>query len=145
MESQHMTQQTFSQFLGISSAALSSIFNGRTRPTINTVEAIHQKIPNISITWLMFGMGDMYVNEEDNKQSVKSQEQTSKQPELEFANAPIETLPSPKGKGMYNKAQTKVLKSSEIKFSDRFRREITEIRVYFDDQTYETFVPDKNK
>ena len=144
MESQHMTQQTFSQFLGISSAALSSIFNGRTRPTINTVEAIHQKIPNISITWLMFGMGDMYVNEDD-KQSVKSQEQTSKQPELEFDNAPIETLPSPKGKGMYNKAQTKVLKSSEVKFSDRFRREITEIRVYFDDQTYETFVPDKNK
>lgn len=142
MESQHMTQQTFSQFLGISSAALSSIFNGRTRPTINTVEAIHQKIPNISIPWLMFGTGDMYVNKDDS-QVVKSQDQTSKQQELDFDNAPQETLPSPKGKGQYNKAQTKIIKSSEVKFADRFRREITEIRVYFDDQTYETFVPDK--
>lgn len=144
MESQHMTQQTFSQFLGISSAALSSIFNGRTRPTINTVEAIHQKIPNISITWLMFGMGDMYVNG-DEAQTTKSQEQSPKQQEIEFGNTPQETLPSPKGKGLYNKAQTKVVKSAEVNFSDRFRREITEIRVYFDDQTYETFVPSKNK
>ena len=40
MESQHMTQQTFADFIGISSASLSSIFNGRTKPTLNTVEAI---------------------------------------------------------------------------------------------------------
>ena len=144
MESQHMTQQTFSQFLGISSAALSSIFNGRTRPTINTVEAIHQKIPNINIIWLMFGTGDMYVSEGDNT-TVKNQDQASKQQELEFGNTSQETSPTPKVKGLYNKAQTKVLKSTEVNFSDRFRREITEIRVYFDDQTYETFVPSKNK
>ena len=139
-----MTQQTFSQFLGISSAALSSIFNGRTRPTINTVEAIHQKIPNINIIWLMFGTGDMYVSEGDNT-TVKNQDQASKQQELEFGNTSQETSPTPKVKGLYNKAQTKVLKSTEVNFSDRFRREITEIRVYFDDQTYETFVPSKNK
>ena len=144
MESQHMTQQTFSQFLGISSAALSSIFNGRTRPTMNTVEAIHQKIPNINVIWLMFGTGDMYVNEGD-VTKVKPQDQASKQQELQFGNDTHEDLPSPKVKGLYNKAQTKVLKSAEVNFSDRFRREITEIRVYFDDQTYETFVPGKNK
>lgn len=144
MESQHMTQQTFSQFLGISSAALSSIFNGRTRPTINTVEAIHQKIPNINVIWLMFGTGDMYVNEGDNSTS-KPQDQAPKQQELEFDSTTQETLSSPKVKGLYNKAQTRVLKSAEVNFSDRFRREITEIRVYFDDQTYETFVPGKNK
>ena len=143
MESQHMTQQTFSQFLGISSAALSSIFNGRTRPTINTVEAIHQKIPNISIPWLMFGTGEMY-DKEDGNQEANSNDQTPKQQELSFDTASQNTLPSPNRKGQYNKAQTRVLKQAEVKFADRFRREITEIRVYFDDQTYETFVPNKN-
>ena len=142
MESQHMTQQTFSQFLGISSAALSSIFNGRTRPTINTVEAIHQKIPNISISWLMFGIGDMYVKDEDG-QAANSNDQAATQQELSFDTASQNTPPSPNRKGQYSKAQTKVLKQSEVKFADRFRREITEIRVYFDDQTYETFVPNK--
>ncbi len=140
-----MTQQTFSQFLGISSAALSSIFNGRTRPTINTVEAIHQKIPTISIPWLMFGTGNMY-NDEDSNNVEPAKSQVAEQQELDF-DASLSNLPSPnKGKkGLYNKAQTKVVKSSEVKFLDRFRREITEIRVYFDDQTYETFVPGKSK
>ena len=34
MESQHMTQQTFAQFIGISPAALSSIFNGHHKMTL---------------------------------------------------------------------------------------------------------------
>ena len=55
MESQHMTQQTFADFIGISSASLSSIFNGRTKPTLNTVEAIKGKFPTISLDWLMYG------------------------------------------------------------------------------------------
>ena len=40
-----MTQQVFADFLQQSPATLSSIFNGRTRPTINVIEAIKAKIP----------------------------------------------------------------------------------------------------
>ena len=57
MESQHMTQTTFASFIGMAPASLSSIFNERTRPTLNTVEAIKSKIPAISLDWLMFGKG----------------------------------------------------------------------------------------
>jgi hypothetical protein len=31
----------------------------------------------------------------------------------------------------------------DLKFSDKEPRHVTEIRVYYDDQTYETFVPAK--
>ena len=31
----------------------------------------------------------------------------------------------------------------EVKKTDKIERKITEIRVYFDDQTFETFVPSK--
>ncbi len=60
MESQHMTQQTFSDFIGISSASLSSIFTGRTKPTLNTVEAIRSKFTKINLDWLMYGQGPMF-------------------------------------------------------------------------------------
>ena len=63
MESQHMTQQTFADFIGISSASLSSIFNGRTKPTLNTVEAIKGKFPTISLDWLMYGSEPMFKDE----------------------------------------------------------------------------------
>ena len=40
MMSQHMTQQGFAEFLGVSPAALSSLFSGRSNPTLNYVDAI---------------------------------------------------------------------------------------------------------
>ena len=54
-----MTQQVFAQFIEMSPASLSSIFNGRTKPTLNIVEAIKKKSPDISTDWLMFGSGSM--------------------------------------------------------------------------------------
>ena len=70
MESQHMTQQVFADYIQQSPATLSSIFNGRTRPTLNIVEAIKKKIPNISTDWLMFGSGDMYLPENDSLEGL---------------------------------------------------------------------------
>ena len=62
MEDQHMTQQVFADFLQQSPATLSSIFNGRTRPTLQVIDAIKSKIPDISIEWLLYGTGDMYIS-----------------------------------------------------------------------------------
>ena len=58
-----MTQQTFSDFIGISSASLSSIFTGRTKPTLNTVEAIKSKFTKINLDWLLYGQGPMFKNQ----------------------------------------------------------------------------------
>ena len=55
-----MTQQTFADFIGISSASLSSIFTGRTKPTLNTVEAIKSKFTKINLDWLLYGQGPMF-------------------------------------------------------------------------------------
>ena len=59
MESQHMTQQVFADFIGLAPATLSSIYNERTRPTLSVVEAINKKIHNISTDWLMVVSGEM--------------------------------------------------------------------------------------
>ena len=56
MESQHMTQQVFAEFIQIAPATLSSIFTGRTRPTLTIGEAIKNKIPSISTDWLCLEM-----------------------------------------------------------------------------------------
>ena len=55
-----MTQQVFANAIGTTPATLSGIFNDRTRPTINIIESIKKKFPDISLEWLMFGLGDMY-------------------------------------------------------------------------------------
>ena len=58
-----MTQQVFADYIGLAPATLSSIFNGRTRPTLNVVEALKRKIPNINFDWLMLGVGPMYIDQ----------------------------------------------------------------------------------
>lgn len=62
MKSKSMSQQEFSRATGISPASLSSIFNGRTAPTMKHAEAMHRYFPHLNMAWLLFGEGDMFSN-----------------------------------------------------------------------------------
>ncbi len=143
MESQHMTQQVFAQFIEMSPASLSSIFNGRTKPTLNIVEAIKKKIPDISTDWLMFGSGSMYL---DAKSGVDESVPTSQESLFDFSDTP--TSPSNLSQpAALNSNSVKVTRQNapreEIKIIDKSPRRVTEIRVFYDDQTWESFVPAK--
>ena len=116
MERQHMSQKTFAEVLNISTGSLSGIFTGRTRPTLNIVEAIRNKFPKINLDWLIFGQGPMYLDESTDNNSV-SNVITSSSP-----NNSINTV---------------------VKYIDKQERKITEIRIFYDDQTWETFLPKK--
>lgn len=163
MESMHMTQQVFAQFIEMSPASLSSIFNGRTRPTLNVVEAVKKKIPNINTDWLMFGSGSMYVQSEADVSGDMPDVHTGVgEPTLDFDVPPSSGSPNVHHDTLASypaaqKAHTGTLFDNsvrntrpeivreEIKYIDKPQRKITEIRIYFDDLTYETFVPAKSK
>ena len=149
MESQHMTQQVFADYIGLAPATLSSIFNGRTRPTLNVVEALKKKIPNINTDWLMFGSGEMYQN------SAEKSSPDQMPPEngifdqslmLDFDQNPSPTA-SNTGQMAQNPALVKNSRPEpireEIKIIDKPQRKVIEIRVFYDDQTWDTFVPVK--
>ena len=130
MESQHMTQQTFAQFIQMSPASLSSIFNGRTRPTINIVEAIKNKIPNISSGQSAQTAPSIPVSD------------TSESPMLDFEGD--STTPSGSSETVFSHGVPSTpLKKVEtvVKYVDKPQRKVTEIRIFYDDQTWETFVP----
>ena len=145
MESQHMSQQTFALSIGMSPASLSSIFNGRTKPTLNIVEAIKDKIPKISTDWLIFGKGEMYLEETGATNNTSSPEPLlKKQPQLNF-DAPAST-PS-----FFNEQPPAVPKVElapqktervEVKVIEKPQRKVTEIRIFYDDRTWESFYPE---
>lgn len=144
MESQHMTQQSFASFLGMSPAILSSIFNGRTKPTLNTVEAIISKIPTISTDWLVFGKGEMYKSESSGEGNSDHQVADGSEAVLDFDSDEATSLassPSPVSAAHQEERPHREVVKHEVKYIDKPQRKITEIRVYFDDQTYETFEP----
>lgn len=147
-----MSQQVFAQYIDMSPASLSSIFNGRTQPTLKIVEAIKKKFPNISTDWLMFGSGTMYPTQpdgDDNSDSGQTTEANAvvdREPTLDFDVAPS---PAPQHIASASPTADKGREShrevirEEVKYIDKPQRKVMEIRVYYDDLTFESFVPSK--
>jgi len=155
MESKHMTQQVFAEFIGTTPATLSGIFNDRTRPTINIVEAIKKKIPDINTDWLMFGFGEMYHSAPsplpaDGDSAVRTPEasgvKNGVEPIFDFSDHDAYPSQSATLQGVSNNSvrNTRLVGGNEeVKIVNKPPRHVTEIRVYYDDQTWESFVPAK--
>ena len=147
MEDQHMNQQVFSDFLQQAPATLSSIFNGRTRPTLNIVDAIKTKIPNISIEWLLYGIGEMYVSHpSDSEAPVMASPAPSVEPMLDFDSPTAQRYQASAPAAAFQQGVRSTHSEyprEELRIVEKDLRKVTEIRVYYDDQTYETFVPAK--
>lgn len=159
MESQRMTQQEFAQLIELAPATLSSIFNGRTRPTLNVIEAIKKKISAVNTDWLVFGVGKMYdsrVASQTSNFDVADQENLSNNDVVTALELGFEDAPSSSADVMMPQNQiqrndnangvrnTRLQNDFEItKNFDKIARRVTEIRVFYDDLTYESFVPAK--
>jgi len=159
MESQHMSQQVFAQFIEMSPASLSSIFNGRTKPTLNIVEAIKKKIPDISTDWLMFGSGSMYLDSNASTTSAAGSPTPSNGPNM--VAEPVFDFSDNPSMGSDESYRMREIRGSSsnvfngvkgtpsnpryetIKIIDNPPRRVTEIRVFYDDQTWDSFVPAK--
>lgn len=161
MESQKMTQQEFSDYIKIAPATLSSIFTGRTRPSLSVVEAIKNRFRDISTDWLMFGVGPMFKTVDvaaDQHGNEMAKRGLDNGLAVDFSDAPSASMygndaPLPYGASDGSDGQmtgeaagmeansSKEGKVAVVKKCDKPQRRISEIRIFYDDQTWETFVP----
>ena len=132
MDKEQMTQKDFAEALGISQASLSSVLTGRTNPTNNHVKAIHNLFPNINTNWLVFGEGDMYEDGEHERSSKEVETIAGDHLTAEVARQEVV-------REMQTQPQTLPPATPAKIYIERPPRQITEIRIFFDDGTYETF------
>lgn len=166
MEYAHLSQQDFAARLGISPASLSSIFTGRTNPTNNHVSAIHRAFPEINVNWMMFGEGEM-ISPSAANQGAQTVETVAENGTLNTEEAPLrmsieadrtpslfdqEPTPtiqphSPVVRSPYSPQSSSAAQRNHPQVAniamnvERPPRKVKEIRVFFDDGTYESFVP----
>ena len=146
MEKKGMSQKIFAQELKLGEATVSGIFNGRTNPSMATVQAIHNRFPEVNVQWLMFGDGDMF----NSDVAIDGQTAASAAGYGDYANGLFTGMPaegqsatpasavSPAQRGALGHDQGSQIRVIE-KYLDKPQRKITEIRIFFDDGTYETF------
>lgn len=187
MEDQKLNQQSFAQLIGKSTATLSNIFNDRTKPTLDIVDAIKKKFPQVNTEWLLFGTPPMYINKVEGGAAASSSGASAgaggmgaedsldmyggasasadmgaqggmpgaggmaggtMEPSLDFGTDGQDS--SPASPSLFDQPQMhgvkrtpKNIANAAVKIVDKPQRRITEIRIFYDDQTWETFVPKK--
>lgn len=143
MDSQHMSRQVFCDYVGLSQATLSNIFNGKSRPTLMQIDAIKRKFPAVNTDWLLYGSGQMY------NDGQQTNTETTGVPQDDVASQVPDVAPT-----LFSELQEqqnvqrvnntpKNVENLNVKIIDKPIRQITEIRIFYNDQTWETFVPKK--
>ena len=146
MEREKVPPIVFAETIGVQQSTLSHILNDRNKPSLEVVMKVHQKYDYVNLEWLLYGKGEMMVSEEGTSFSSSNHDYL---PSL-FDENPVNpsketTLPENRKETPLRNAENapKEIVKQEIRYIEKPARKITEIRIFFDDNTYETFRPEK--
>ena len=146
MEREKVPPRVFAETIGVQQSTLSHILNDRNKPSLEVVMKVHQTYNYVNLEWLLYGKGEMIASAEDASAVSSSGDY---QPSL-FDENPVnpskETINPENRKEMALRTAEnapKEIVKQEIIYKERPPRKITEIRIFFDDNTYETFKPEK--
>ena len=146
MEREKVPPRVFAETIGVQQSTLSHILNDRNKPSLEVVMKVHQTYSYVNLEWLLYGKGEMLASAESASLVSSNGDY---QPSLFDENSLFtpERPASPEYR-KENEVKTplyspKEIVREEIKYVEVPAKKITEIRIFFDDNTYETFRPEK--
>ena len=145
MQKEEMSSVQFAEKIEISPSSLSHILNGRNKPSLEVVMKIHKACSYVSLPWLLYGEGEMETQENGSvseESSISGVMMLGESPL--FASNGAEDRENRKEMELRTPVYApKEIVREEVKYIEKPARKITEIRIFFDNGTYETFRPDK--
>ena len=115
MDREKLTAGAFAESIGVAQATISHILGPRNKyPSTEVILRLHQRYNDINLEWMLTGKGNMSNNPDSPENDGFDYPLFAENPE-NLTKGPDET---------------------------ENRKEITEIRIFFDDNTYETFKPE---
>lgn len=140
MEQSDLTSSAFAESIGIQQSTLSHILSGRNNPSLEVIMKIHQAYDTISIHWLLYGEGNMLEKttssasyggplfDLEEKKLADSQGGFENRKEM-----PLEHI----------QKEVNIPATQRVKYVEKPSRKIVEIRIFFDDNTFEVYKGDK--
>lgn len=144
MEKENLTPAKFADKLQINRAIVSHILSGRNNPSLDVVTRILSEMNYIQPDWLLNGTGRMYKDGIDAEDIPKEPDLFNQQPEF----VGDESTRTEKWKETEFKEMTNHIQHTEYKTVDAQKtvdRKITQIIIYYNDNTFETFIPPQTK
>lgn len=150
VETTGLTYSQFADRCGIPRPSFSQLLNGRNKKLSDiVVKQIHDTFPSLSVLWLMFGEGQMLLQVEDEHLSAAEFEDSPAYGSANFDFANLSDLNSSKSapidsgfqsvKSVFDSANSNM----QIVQNPVSARRVVSITVFYDDNSYETFHPDK--
>lgn len=140
MENENLTPAKFADRLQINRANISHILNGRNNPSLDVVTKILSGMPYINTEWLINGTGQMYKDGFDTDSIPKEHDLFHQGPPATLQEK--ETVVKPEGIDV-NKPEKniQVIENKIIDAQKNNDKKIRQIIIYYNDSTFETFVP----
>ena len=140
LERVKLTPGNFAEQIGVAPATISHILKGRNKyPSAEVLLRLHDTYPDIDLNWLLTGEGMMVKDNPDSlftgtlfdDNLIKSTKSTTDgENRKEIASESTKNTDN-------------TIVKQEIIYKEKPVRKIEEIRIFFDDGTYETFTPNK--
>lgn len=146
MEREKVPPRVFAEMIGVQQSTLSHILNDRNKPSLEVVMKVHQTYSYVNLEWLLYGRGEMLASAKETSSASLAGEFQPTLFDENLINATKETDTSENRKEMAIRnaeIAPKEIVKQEIRYIEKPARKITEIRIFFDDNTYETFRPEK--
>lgn len=141
MEQEELSSGEFADRTGIQQSTLSHFINGRNKASLDVIMKIHQAFSDVNIEWLLYGQGSMRTQKtHGNGISVNNNGY-----QVGLKNNDIDMAEQVSGISLDSLGAIAPILAKQSQggaTSEPIKppRKITEIRVFFDDNTYETFV-----
>lgn len=162
MDTMGIQNSQFADTCGIPRPSLSQLLNGRNKKVSNEViEKIHRAYPGLSISWLMFGEGNMLTDENieisepqnerdlpdspslfvDNKTIDDSQSEFAFEHEKNSENLMAERTAPQAVFPVENPSYPDGAHAASVSLNMNKARKVVSIMVFYSDSSFETFVP----
>ena len=144
MKKEGLTNAEFAEKISISTSSLSHIFSGRNNPSLEVVMRIHKACPYVNLNWLLYGEGEMEAAPESTTNisgmGIYSGSAENSESPTDYSNG-IEFRKENASEGP-NSGIKEVIRE-EVKYIEKPTPKITEIRIFFDNGTYQVFKAEK--
>lgn len=91
MQAKNITAKQFAEEIGIQPSGMSHILSGRNNPSLDFVNKVLRRFPEIDANWLVLGKGEMYMSSPGAKPPVSPIAPLPVEPPTLFADTPEET------------------------------------------------------
>lgn len=145
MDREKLTAGAFAESIGVAQATISHILGERNKyPSTEVILRLHQRYSDINLEWLLTGKGEM---------SKDSSSSTASCPDFDYPLFAENTENPSNGTdktenrkeialGTPQNSPNSIVRQ-EVIYKEKPAKKITEIRIFFDDNTYEIFKPEK--